>query len=204
MLSCGSSAGGIRAQSVTQLLEMLALDIEKLSQLKATLNDMYKGYEVLDQGYSKIRDMVHGNFDLHKAFLDGLLAVSPPVRQYYKVATILDRERTIIKECQATSRRWTSGGVFSPGESAYIGQLCATVSERAGKCLDRLLMVMTAGQLRMSDAQRLQAIDRIDVDVGGLLHGLRQFNEDMSVQALQRMREQNNLKTLKSIYGNNP
>jgi hypothetical protein len=198
------SVNKARAQSVAQLLEQLTIDMQKLSQLKAILQDMYKGYEVLDKGYSNIRDIVHGNFDLHKAFLDGLLAVSPNVRQYYKIAAIISKERSLVVESQAASRRWASSGLFSPSELDHFRQLYGTVSDRGSKCLDRLLMVITAGQLRMSDAERLQAIDGIDVDVGGLLQGLRQFNDELSVQALQRTREQNNTNSLKSIYGNHP
>jgi len=201
---CCLSIREARAQSVAQLLEQLALDMQKLSQLKGILQDMYKGYAILDKGYSGIRDIVHGNFDLHKAFLDGLLAVSPSVRKYYKVAAILGKERNLVAEYQAASRRWASSGLFSPSELDHFRRLYATVSDRSGKCLDRLLMVITAGQLRMSDAERMQAIDRIDADVGGLLQGLRQFNDELSVQALQRAREQNNINSLKSIYGNHP
>ena len=198
------SANGARAQSVAQLLEQLTLDMQKLSQLKRVLQDMYTGYTILDKGYSNIRDIVQGNFDLHKAFLDGLLAVSPSVRQYYKVAAIMGKERSLVAEYKTASRRWASSGLFSPSELDHFRQLYATVSDRGSKCLDRLLMVITAGQLRMSDAERLQAIDRIDADVGGLLQGLRQFNDALSVQALQRAREQNNINTLKSMYGNHP
>ncbi|MDO6433281.1 TerB family tellurite resistance protein [Flavitalea sp. BT771] len=198
------SANHAGAQSVAQLLEQLTLDMQKLSQLKATLQEMYKGYIQLDKDYSNIRDIVQGNFDLHKAFLDGLLAVSPTVRQYHKVASVMDKERSLVTEYQAASRRWTSSGLFSPGELDHFRQLYGTVSDRGSKCLDRLLMVITAGQLRMSDAERMQAIDRIDADVGGLLQGLRQFNDALSVQALQRAREQNNINSLKSMYGNNP
>jgi hypothetical protein len=200
---CCLSVREARAQSVAQLLEQLSLDMQKLSQLKRVLQDMYTGYTVLDKGYSNIRDIVQGNFDLHKAFLDGLLAVSPSVR-HYKVAAILGKQRSLVAEYQAASRRWSSSGLFSSSELAHFRRLYATVADRGSKCLDRLLMVITAGQLRMSDAERMQAIDRIDADVGGLLQGLRQFNDELSVQAAQRTREKNNINSLKSIYGNNP
>ena len=71
------SAGNVRAQSVSQLLTQLSLDIQKLSELKTILNDMYKSYTVLDKGYTDIKNIAQGNFSLHKAYLDGLMAVSP-------------------------------------------------------------------------------------------------------------------------------
>ena len=63
----------IQAQSYE--LQRLLLDIQKLAQLKSILTDLYKGYEILNTGYNTIKSISEGNFNLHKAFLDGLLAV---------------------------------------------------------------------------------------------------------------------------------
>jgi len=204
LISLCLSIGSLRAQSVDQLIEQLMLDIQKLSELKTILKDMQTGYQVLDKGYTNIRDIVKGNFSLHKAFLDALLEVSPPVRQYYKVAVIIDRERAIAMEYQAAHRRWASSGLFTSGELNYVGRMYKALSDRGSQCLDRLTTVITADQLRMSDAERMQAIDRIYADVTEQLAGLRQFNAAMAIQSLQRQHEQNNLQTLKQMYGNLP
>jgi len=198
------SVGSLKAQSVDQLIEQLMLDIQKLSELKTILKDMRDGYQVLDKGYTNIRDIVKGNLNLHKTFLDGLLDVSLPVRQYYKAADIIDKERNIVTECRAANQHWVSCGLFTPGELEHIERTYKTLSDRSSQCLDRLTMVITADQLRMSDAERMQAIDQIHTTVTEQLAGLRRFNDAVSIQALQRQREQNNLQTLKKIYGNLP
>jgi len=196
--------GNVRSQSVAQLIEQLTLDIQKLSELKTILKDMREGYQVLDKGYINIRDIVKGNFNLHKTFLDGLLSVSLPVRQYYKVSAILDKEKSVIKECQTERLRWISGGLFTSGELRYIQQWYEGLSGRVGKCLDRLTMVLTPDELRMSDAERMAVIDRIDLDMERQLEGLRWFSEELTIQALQRGRELNNIQKLQNIYGNYP
>lgn len=193
-----------RGQSVDQLLEQLALDIQKLSELKTILQDMYHGYEVVDKGYTSIRDMVRSNFDLHKAFLDGLLAVSPSVRQYYRVGAVIDLDRSLIAESRAAERTWVASGVFTPGELQYIHQLYGSVSGRAGKYLDRLTMMLTEDELRMSDAERMRGIDGIYTEVTGDLERLRRYNDGLSVQVLQREKENQQINLLKSMYGNQP
>ena len=200
----GLSIGSTRAQSMAQLIEQLILDMQKLTELKTILKDMQEGYQVIDKGYTNIRDIVQGNFNLHKAFLDGLLAVSPSVRQYYKVAAIMDKERRIVTEYRAAGRRWVSSGLFTTSELGYIGRVYGVLSDRSTQCLDRLEMVMTADKLRMSDAERIEAIDRIDEDVTGQLEGLRRFNDGLTVQALQRAREINSINILKNMYGIHP
>jgi len=193
-----------RSQSVGQLLEQLALDIQKLSELKTILQDMYHGYEVVDKGYTNIRDIVHSNFDLHKAFLDGLLTVSPTVRQYYRVAVIVDMDRTLVTEYQAAERSWIASGVFTPAELHYIHGLYTSVSRRAASYLDRLTMLLTDEELRMSDAERMEAVDDLYREVAGDLAGLRQCNDALRVQVLQREREMQQINLLKSMYGNQP
>ncbi|HEY8971872.1 MAG TPA: TerB family tellurite resistance protein [Puia sp.] len=203
VLLCMAAMPG-RSQSVGQLLEQLALDIQKLSELKTILQDMYHGYEVVDKGYTNIRDIVRGNFDLHKAFLDGLLAVSPTVRQYYRVAAIVDMDRALITEYQAAERSLNASGVFTVDELHYIHGLYASVSVRAGKYLDRLTMILADDALRMSDAERIQSIDVLYRDVVSDLGGLRRCNDALQVQMLQREREIQHINLLKSMYGNQP
>ncbi len=196
------SVGGARAQGIDQLIQQLVLDIQKLSQLKTILNDMKDGYQVLEQGYSQIRDIAIGNFDLHKTFLDRLLAVSPNVRGYYKVPAILDKQQSILAE--TSDKRWIAANVFTTAELDYIRRAYSALKARARDCMDRLTMVTTAGELRMSDADRLEAIDRIHADIAQQLEGLRGFNDALTIQALQRAREYNNIQTLKRLYGNHP
>jgi len=193
-----------RAQTVDQLLEQLALDIQKLSELRTILQDMYQGYEVVDKGYSGVRDIVRNNFNLHKAFLDGLLAVSPSVRQYYRVAAIIDMEGSLITESQNAEHTWIASGVFTSTELGYIHGLNAALFGRAGRYLDRLTMLVTADELRMSDAERIERIDDIYKEVAGDLEGLRRYNEEVSIQVVQRTKEMQHINLLKSMYGIQP
>jgi len=201
VLGLSLSMGSVRAQSVTQLLTQLSLDVQKLSELKTILNDMYKSYTIVDKGFTDIKNIAQGNFNLHKAFLDGLLAVSPAVSSYYKVAGIVNMEISIVSEYKAAYRQWVSNGHFSVAELNYISQVYAGLFSQSLHNLDALTMVITADQLRMSDAERLGAIDGVYLDITGQLGSLRSFNNGLSVQAVQRAKEQNDINTLKSLYG---
>jgi hypothetical protein len=201
-LGLSLSAGGLRAQSVSQLLTQLSLDIQKLSELKTILNDMYKSYTILDKGYTDIKNIAQGNFSLHKAYLDGLLAVSPTISGYYKVAGIISTEISIVSEYKEAYRQWTANGHFTLAELNYINQVYAGLFNQGLRHLGALTMVLTADQLRMSDADRLASIDRIYSDITGQLGSLRSFNNGLSVQEVQRAKEQNDINTLKSVYGN--
>jgi hypothetical protein len=90
-----------QAQSVAQCLEQLSLDYQKLAGLKSILQQMYKGYEVLNKGYNSVKAVSQGNFSLHEAFLDGLLLVSPTVREYPRIADIINDQGALVSEYKA-------------------------------------------------------------------------------------------------------
>jgi hypothetical protein len=193
--------GSLQAQSILQLTEELVLDIQKLAGLKSTLQDMYKAYTILDKGYSDIKNIVQGNFNLHKVFMDGLLSVSPAVQNYGRVVDIINTEYTIVSEYKAAYRQFSGNGHFTIQELDYMNTVYTNLFNRSLTCLNELAMVITASQLRMSDAERLRAIDRVYMDITGQLRVLRSFNNSTSVQAVLRAREANDIGTLKSIYG---
>ncbi len=91
-----ASTATVSAQSYEA--EQLLLDWTKLAQMKGILKDMKEGYEVVAKGYSTIRDISKGSFNLHEAFLDGLWLVSPTVRNYWKIPQIINNQLQLIKE----------------------------------------------------------------------------------------------------------
>lgn len=178
-----------RAQAQAQELQQLALNIEKLAQFKQILSDMKKGYQLLTGGYQVISQLSKGNYTLHRAFLEGLLQVSPAVRKYQRVTDIIDCQLRLVQEYRQALRRFRGAGWLTLAELDYINTVYTNLFKLSLDNLDDLLAVITAGSLRMSDDERLAAIDHIHADMEDKLVFLRQFNNSTSVLALQRARE---------------
>ncbi len=196
-----ASVDSLKAQSIAQDIEQLTLDYEKLAQMKSILKEMYKGYEVVSTGYSNVKNVTQGNFNLHEAFLNGLLAVSPAVRNYKRITDIINNQAEIIKEYKEAYAIFKKDPNFNFDELNYISGVYNNLINESVKNLDALTMVITAGKLRMSDDERLKAIDKIADDTGEKLSFLRSFNNDTQIQALQRAKERNDLQTVQQLYG---
>jgi hypothetical protein len=192
------------AQTIPQLLEQIVLDTEKLASLKSILQDMYKAYTIIHTGYNDIKEISEGTFNLHKAFLDALMAVSPAVQNYSRVVDIINAEYSIVSEYKAAYSKFRADGHFTIQELDYMNSIYTNLFDKSLSCLGELTMVITANQLRMPDAERLRAIDRVYADITGQLSLLRTFNNNTSIQAIQRAREANDVETLKGIYGITP
>lgn len=195
MLSAKKASG--QADEIAQLV----LNIEKLTQFKQILSDMKKGYQILEGGYNTVKNISEGNFNLHKTFLDGLLEVSPAVRNYRRVKDIANCQLLLVKEYRSAYDRFRKDDNFNADEVAYMGQVYDNLFQQSLRNLDELLVVVTAGKTRMSDDERLQAIDRIYADMQDKLMFLRHFNNNTTVLSVQRAKERSDVQTVRKIYG---
>jgi flagellar biosynthesis/type III secretory pathway chaperone len=194
-------AAPTRSHAQVQELEQLALDIEKLAQMKSILTEMYKGYQILTGGYNTIKSLAEGNFNLHAAYLNGLLQVSPAVKNYVRVADIIASQATLITEYKSALKTFAGSGQFSAAELNYLTGVYSNLFNKSLDNLDELVMVLTDSQLRANDAERLNTIDHIYDDMQDKLSFLRMFNGHAGILAAQRQHDLQDINNLKSLIG---
>ncbi|MDD2305013.1 MAG: TerB family tellurite resistance protein [Prolixibacteraceae bacterium] len=192
-----------KAMAQTDEIAQLLLNVEKLAQFKQILSDMKKGYEILNGGYNTIKDLSQGNFSLHKTFLDALMEVSPTVKKYKRVADIINYQVILVKEYKSAFNRFKQDNNFNQQELVYLSRVYENLFKQSLNNLDNLATIITANKLRMSDDERLDAIDKIFADMQDKLLFLRYFNNNTTVLALQRAKERNDANTMRLVYGIN-
>jgi len=193
-----------RAVAQAEEIQQLLLNVEKLNQLRSILTDMQQGYEILHKGYNAVRSVTQGSFSLHETFLDGLLAVNPHLHHYRRAADILADQQRLVREYQSAYQRFRQHGHFSEAELEYLGAVYAGLLAQSLRHLEELALVLTAGTLRMSDDERLEAIDRIHAGTADKLAFLRHFNRQAQLLALQRAREQADINAIRQLYPSQP
>jgi hypothetical protein len=194
MLVFGS--GFAQTQEATQLI----LNYEKLKQLEEILDNMYKGYKILTQGYNRIKDIAEGNFELHQVFLDGLFAVNPSVAKYKRIPDIIRYQSLLMKEYRRAFNRFKNDPNLTPDEVRYLEKVYSYLVDQSLKNLEELAMIITANKLRMSDDERIQSIDRIYFDIENKLSFLRYFNNSTQILVVQRAKESSEVGTVKKFY----
>lgn len=192
---------GAKAQS--DELQQLLLNVEKLTQFKAILSDMKKGYQIYQQGYGTISNLSKGNFNLHNVYLTGLMAVNSAVSNNPRIGQIMNQQNSIVNEYRRYATLFRQSGTFTNNEIAYINNVFSKLVKQSDANIDDLAGVTTAGKLRMTDDDRLRAIDRIYLISTDQLNFLRYFNRKTVMLSLQRSKDQQNVQTLKRLYGIN-
>jgi hypothetical protein len=182
-------------------IQQLLLNVEKLAQLKSILQKMYDGYTIISQGYQTIKNISEGNFNIHDIFLDGLLQVSPAVQKYKRVADIIQYQIRLVKEYQQAYQHFKEDKNFTVAEIDYMSKVYKNLFNQSVDNLDDLLMVVTARKLRMSDDERIKAIDNIFASIEEQLSFLRYFNSNAYVISLQRSNERKDVDMSRVILG---
>lgn len=188
------------AQSISDNIQMLILDYQKLAGLKKVLQNMYKGYEVVSKGYNNVKAVSEGNFNLQQGFIDGLMLVSPTVRKYPKVARIVSDQTTIISEYKSALNNFRSNGKFTSQELDYMAGVFSNLFEKCAQNLQALTIVITDNSVRMNDHDRLQLIDAIYTDTQEQLGFLRSFNNKAQSLAAERSVNQSEKQQIQQLY----
>ena len=194
--------GSSRAQSFD--IQQLILDVQKLATLKGMLSDMKNGYTALDNDYSAVRDVAEGNFNLHKAFLDGLLAVSPAVRNYQRAMDIIELQVKLLAQYKRAWPFFQQKAGFQPSELAMISGVYSGLLQDALQDLNDLNTILTDGTIRASDAERMRQIDVIYESMAGRVAFMDRFNNTTALLAQQRQGVYDEDRTIQNLHGINP
>ncbi len=190
-----------RVAAQVQELQQLQLDLEKLAQFKLILSQMKQGYQTLENGYNSVRDAAKGNFDLHKNYLDGLLVVSPAVKQSPALKQIAMDQDAIGKTFQTAWSQYQSSGLFSANELTDLRNRYNDFIQKVNDDLDVLSQTTTSGKVRMSDAERLQLIGIVQSDISVQLAGVKALVNDHSRLMVLRMQQKRDNDAVKKLSG---
>jgi len=161
---------------------------------------MKTGYDIANGGYNQVKSIASGNFNLHASFLNGLMAVSPAVANYGRVADILLQQANLVTEYKRYQQQFRQSGTFNADELAYMANVYTALLQQSLQNLSRLTDILAAGKLRMSDAERLKAIDKIYADSCDQSAFLKSFDRQGVLLSLQRSKDINDTQTLKKLY----
>lgn len=130
--------------------------LEQIAGLQVYLEYAKKGYELVGSGLQTVRDITGGEFSLHNLFISSLKKVSPFVRNNAKVAEIVACQLGVMRAFDIRDK-----DLLPVSSQVYILQVKDHLLDDCLKDLEELLLVVTAGKVEMSDARRLERLDKV-------------------------------------------
>lgn len=191
----------VRLAAQAQELQQLKLNLEKLAQFKMMLGEMKKGYQTMQNGYNSVRDATRGNYDIHKTYLDGLFNVSAVVKNTPAIQSLFSNQRVVLSEYRKALQQFRSTALFNPAELAEMDATYSMVIKNISANLDHVMLVLTPGRLRMSDGERIAAIEQIVGDSEKQRDVLRKLTKENSAIAVLRAQQKKDMQALRKLSG---
>ncbi|MBV5349575.1 hypothetical protein JZU61_08055 [bacterium] len=175
--------------------------IQQIAALQVYIGYAQKGYSIAQEGLNIIGDFKRGEFNLHTGYFNSLKSVNPKIKQYAKVTDIMAMQVAIIKGYIRTHRQMQESGAFNEEELDYNRRVFGRLLDDCKNTLEELIIVTTDGNLGMKDDERLERIDILYQDMTDKYTFSQSFNNQTTVLAASRIKENNDVQTSRALYG---
>jgi len=204
-VSCGAQIPVISAITTLakKVLNALDLEVESLQNQTVWLQDAQKELEnaMTQWQLDGITDWVQQTKDLYSEYYQELSLVKQIIADYDKVKTIIQLQSKIVSGYQSAYALFQQDKNFSSPEIAYMYNVYSGIIDASLKNLDQALLAVNDFVTQMSDGARMNIIDNAAKGMQKNYNDLKQFNNQNIQLSLQRAYENNDLSTVKQLYG---
>ena len=139
------------------------------------------------------------NLQLAKTWYDGLLQVSSAVRTYRRVQSVFEKQGRIIQTYSTAIEALRQSPYVPPQQLSDMTAIYTKMLTESANTLSDLQTIVSPAMLKMTDAERMRFIDKLDVKITdqlGLINYLTQRNLVQMHLAEQRARDTQALQAL--------
>ncbi|MGF7076215.1 hypothetical protein [Mucilaginibacter sp. 3215] len=174
---------------------------EQIVQYERYLNALKTGYHVAETGLNTAHELKNGTFNLHGAYFNLLAQVNPLIQNNPKGKAIADLNRQTLK---LFSDEWTwqqQQLQLSTAELSYFQKVQANIAAKCKLDMDELTEVLTPGKLQLTDAQRLDRLDKVYARMKDKFAFACSFTGKCHKLAARRQQNKQDHTQLKKLYG---
>ena len=123
------------------------------------------------------------------------------ISHYHRVKEISQQEVALVQQYHTAWNGVKKDGHFTSQELLYIGRVYTGIISESVKNLDQLALVINAFTTQMSDAKRLDIINRVATSMQKNYDDLQEFNSQNIRVSIQRSKDENDINVVKQLYG---
>lgn len=171
--------------------------LQQIAALQVYSGYLKQGYEVATKGMTSISGLLKTENGLHTTYYNRMKAASPVVKNNDMVKDIMTWQKNILTQLQGITQ--ISG--LTADENNYLENVKSAVLKDCDQQLNTLQMVISEGQLEMSDSERVALITKIHTAMMDNYRFVAGFAAHAKIYAVQRQQEQNQAVVGKQLYG---
>lgn len=148
----------------------------QIAELQIYIELTRKGYELVTDGLNLVRDISNGEFTLHQLFYTSLKTVSPQIRKYPKLKTIIDQQLYIQKLVTSLRQEINKDNAFIPSQRNYINSALDNLKSDTDQLEKQLITILADNKFELSDDQRISQINKLFEKSSSQLQFIHQFS----------------------------
>lgn len=185
-----------------KVLLAISIRMQKLQNKTLGLQNAQKKLEnsMALKNLNEINDWLKKEKELFQGYYDELKKVRAVIAGYQGVRRIVLQQQQLVNEYRAAWKLFKEKKVLTADELHFIEQVYAKMLEASLHNLEELGIAITSVSTQMNDAQRLEVIHRIALQMEQNLSDLRRFDDGIWRVVLGREGQQNNQKDIRDMY----
>jgi hypothetical protein len=190
-------------QAITKVIVAVDLKIQRLQNKTIWLQNAQKAVEneMSKLKLNEISDWVEKQRKLYADYFDELSRVKEAIATYHRVKEIIEKQKALVGEYKSAWSLFNQDDNFTPGELKYMGHVYTGILNESLKNLDQVFLVINAFATQMTDAKRLEIINKASDAIEENLADIRQFNDQNKMLSFQRAAERGDIEITKKLYG---
>jgi hypothetical protein len=190
-------------ETVGRVIRAIDLQVQRLQNQTIWLQNAQKA---LENQLSKLKLIEISNWsqkqqDLYKGYYDELWQVKSVITYYERIKDMTKKQAALVGQYNQAWNLLKQDTHFSADELKYMGSVYSGILQESVKNLDEILVVINSFKTQMSDAKRLELVDKAADRIDTNCSDLKQFNNQNYVLSIQRAKDANEVETLKRYYG---
>jgi hypothetical protein len=193
----------VLSQTVGRVIRAIDLQVQRLQNQTIWLQNAQKALEnqLSKLKLTEISDWSQKQQDLYKGYYDELWQVKSVIAYYERIKDMTEKQASLVSQYNHAWNLLKSDKHFSAEELKYMGSVYSGILQESVKNLDEILVVINSFKTQMSDAKRLELVDKAADRIDTNCSDLKEFNSQNQILSIQRAKDQNEVLSLKKYYG---
>lgn len=190
-------------QGVIKVIKAIDLMIQRIQNKTIWLQNVQKVLEnkLSELKLAEIAQWTEKQRQLYKKYYDELWQVRKTLATYHRITLIIQRQKQIVQQYKFTWEMVNQDKHFTKSEVDYMYVVYTGILNESVYNLDEILLVINSFKTQMSDAKRLEIINKAGDSIDKNYRDLQQFNNQNIQLSLNRAKDDHEVLALKKLYG---
>jgi hypothetical protein len=190
-------------EGVKKVIKAVDLMIQRLQNKTIALQNAAKVLEnkLSQLKLNEIAEWTERQRELYRKYYDELWKVRNTIAAYKRIRQILERQEQIVNEYRFTWRMINQDKHFTRSEIDYMYRVYTGILNESVYNLDQILLVINSFKTQMSDAKRLEIINKAGDQIEQNYADLKQFNNQNIQLSMNRAKDEHEIESVRKLYG---